>query len=675
MKNQLLILLLCFYATTIFSQDFKFGKVSVQELQEKVHPLDSTADASYLYKYRKTAFNYTESQGFTVVTEIHERIKIYTKAGFEKATQSIKYYKPDSGSKEKVIAISGYTFNLEKGRVKKEKLAKKNIFDEKTSKFRSVKKITMPSIKVGSVIDLKYKIVSPYFDIKDLEFQHDVPVKNLEFIVEIPEYYKFNSRPKGYYYITPIIEKGKGVITSTVKIRENNDTSYNGSSNNKTVVNKNRMEYLTTITNYNAKNIPGLKNSEPYVSSINNYKGGLKFELTAIQYPNSMPKYYSTTWPDVARRIYDSSNFGEELKRTSYFKNDLKTILSKATTPSQKIASIFNFVKMKVKWNGYYGLYSDIGVRKAYREGAGNTADINLMLIAMLNEAGIEANPVLVSTRDHGVPFFPTIDGFNYVIAAVNLPTGYILLDATEFYSMPNVLPLRALNWKGRLIKKDKTSSWLELTSKAHSVEDNFMSIKINEDFTVNGRLRTTYKNLDAINFRSSNNHLKEDGVITSLEDRFGVEIEDYKVVNKAAIYKPVIRNISFVGEDFIEVINDKVYLSPLLFLTSRVNPFKLEDRKFPVDFGAPFKNKNSVFMQIPEGYKVESIPESSTIGIRDNLGVYGYKVVVSGNKINIISQLQINSGLITPEYYKELKEFYNLMVKKQMEKIVLVKE
>ncbi len=670
MKNQLLLLLLCFYATTIFSQDFKFGKVSVQELQEKVHPLDSTADASYLYKYRKTAFNYTESQGFTVVTEIHERIKIYTKAGFEKATQSIKYYKPDSGSKEKVIAISGYTFNLEKGRVKKEKLAKKNIFDEKTSKFRSVKKITMPSIKVGSVIDLKYKIVSPYFDIKDLEFQHDVPVKNLEFIVEIPEYYKFNSRPKGYYYITPIIEKGKGVITSTSKYRDNTP-----GTNRPAEVSKSRMEYLTTITNYNAKNIPGLKNSEPYVSSINNYKGGLKFELTAIQYPNSMPKYYSTTWPDVARRIYDSSNFGEELKRTSYFKNDLKTILSKATTPSQKIASIFNFVKMKVKWNGYYGLYSDIGVRKAYREGSGNTADINLMLIAMLNEAGIEANPVLVSTRDHGVPFFPTIDGFNYVIAAVNLPTGYILLDATEFYSMPNVLPLRALNWKGRLIKKDKTSSWLELTSKAHSVEDNFMSIKINQDFTVNGRLRTTYKNLDAINFRSSNNHLKEDGVITSLEDRFGVEIEDYKIVNKAAIYKPAIRNISFVGEDFIEVINDKVYLSPLLFLTSRVNPFKLEDRKFPVDFGAPFKNKNSVFMQIPEGYKVESIPESSTIGIRDNLGVYGYKVVVSGNKINIISQLQINSGLITPEYYKELKEFYNLMVKKQTEKIVLVKE
>lgn len=91
MKKQLLLILMCFYASITFSQEIKFGKITKQELQEKTHPLDSTADAAYLYKYRKTAFNYTESQGFTVVTEIHERIKIYTKAGFEKATQSIKY--------------------------------------------------------------------------------------------------------------------------------------------------------------------------------------------------------------------------------------------------------------------------------------------------------------------------------------------------------------------------------------------------------------------------------------------------------------------------------------------------------------------------------------------------------------------------------------------------------
>ena len=56
------------------------------------------------------------------------------------------------------------------------------------------------------------------------------------------------------------------------------------------------------------------------------------------------------------------------------------------------------------------------GTRKAYLEGEGNVADINLLLIAMLRSQGVDANPVLVSTRNNGIPLFPTRKGFNYVI-------------------------------------------------------------------------------------------------------------------------------------------------------------------------------------------------------------------------------------------------------------------
>ena len=71
----------------------------------------------------------------------------------------------------------------------------------------------------------------------------------------------------------------------------------------------------------------------------------------------------------------------------------------------------------------------------------------------MLREAGLGANPVLVSTRNHNIPLFPTLDGFNYVVSLVEFTDGNsILLDATEKYAMPNVLPYRALNWNGRKV-------------------------------------------------------------------------------------------------------------------------------------------------------------------------------------------------------------------------------
>ena len=57
---------------SLFTQNFKFGKVSKEELSEKFYPLDSTADAAYLYKYRNTYYKYKQGIGYMIITEVHE---------------------------------------------------------------------------------------------------------------------------------------------------------------------------------------------------------------------------------------------------------------------------------------------------------------------------------------------------------------------------------------------------------------------------------------------------------------------------------------------------------------------------------------------------------------------------------------------------------------------------
>jgi hypothetical protein len=69
------------------------------------------------------------------------------------------------------------------------------------------------------------------------------------------------------------------------------------------------------------------------------------------------------------------------------------------------------------------------------------------MLTAMLRYANLNANPVLVSTLIKFL-LFPNRSAFNYVIAAIEVADGLILLDATEPFSSPNILPLRVLNWE-----------------------------------------------------------------------------------------------------------------------------------------------------------------------------------------------------------------------------------
>ena len=145
-----------------------------------------------------------------------------------------------------------------------------------------------------------------------------------------------------------------------------------------------------------------------------------------------------------------------------------------ATSPAEKIVKVFKHVKQKIKWNGYYGFYPNATLKKSYNEGVGNVGAINLILTSMLRSVGLNANPVLVSTKNNGVPLFPTTKGFNYLVTAVSLEKGTILLDASERYSVPNLLPERAVNWQGRLILKNGASKWVNLSSGTHSVEDNF---------------------------------------------------------------------------------------------------------------------------------------------------------------------------------------------------------
>jgi hypothetical protein len=190
----------------------------------------------------------------------------------------------------------------------------------------------------------------------------------------------------------------------------------------------------------------------------------------------------------------------------------------------------------------------------------------------------------------------------------------------------------------------------------------------------VNGFIRTKFDNLNALSFRKGNNHIKDEELRTKYEENNNIEIEDFKIVNQEILNKPIIRNVKFSSEDLVEAIGNKLYIEPSLFLTKRINPFKLVERKFPVDFATIWKDINKVTIQIPKGYALETLPEPLAIALPNNMGVFKYQVMQSGNKIKTISSLEFNTSMIPPQYYNFLKDFYGKIVKKESEKIVLVK-
>ena len=650
------------------AQQIKFGKVSKEELQEKFYSLDSSANAAIIYKKRRTYYDYNQQIGWTLITKVHERIKIYNKDGYDWATKKISLYK--SGSTKEKVSIKGATFNLNGNKIEKTKLKNNDIFNEDINKNWSQSKFTMPNLNEGSVIEWEYSIRSPYIqNIDDMVFQYKIPLKHIDTQIEVPEFFVFKNQSKGYLPVN--LEKTNK--SSQILLTSKNRTGDTGGPVT-TSFSQDKVTFNSNISHCIQENIPALI-EEPYTNNIDNYITSLKFELTAYRPKDGIPKFYNTTWDNVTKTIYTSSNFGEQLKKSSHFKEDLTNIINNSASQNEKIIKIYQFVKGKIKWNNFRGKYTDKGVKKAYKEGLGNAAEINLTLVAMLREAGIKSNPILVSTRDNGIPLFPTTQGFNYVIAGVELSNGALLLDATERHAPPNVLPLRALNWQGRIIRKDGSSAQIDLSPKKYSSKKVYLNIKLDEEAFVTGSCRAMFSELMALNYRNNYNKVNNQDLIGKLEKENGnIEISELKVSNEDDISKALAHTFSFESDNQVEIIGDKMYFSPLFFLTEKQNPFKLENRTYPVDFGAPFEEKYTISINIPEGYKVESKPENVGLGLPEQMGSFKFATILKGNKLQVLASTKINSPVISPMYYASLKEFYKKLVDKQLEKVVLSK-
>jgi hypothetical protein len=666
-NKRIITLFLIVFVLQTNAQEFKLGKVSVAELEEKVHPNDPAAAAAILFKKGEVQFNYTQGIGFEMVTVVKTRVKIYKKEGYDWANQAVQYY-VGGNSNDKVSFSDAITFNLVEGKIEKTKLKSEGEFDENINKYWGRKKIAMPNVKEGSVIEYEYTIRSPRIsELKEWFFQTSIPVNHSEFITYIPEYFVYNQNAKGFIFPKITVEKGQKSIILSNKGRSTSSTT-------STSYTQDKIDYLENKTSYLSKNLPAMKD-EVYVNNVDNYTASISHELSMTKYPNSSPEIYATDWESVTKKIYENEDFGNELNKTGYFEDDISALIKGLTSQDEKIAAILNFVKTNVKWNDYMGYSCNDGVKKAYKDKKGNVAEINLMLTAMLRYAGLAANPVLVSTRSNGIPLFPSRTGFNYVISAVETQNGLVLLDATEKYSTLNTLPLRDLNWSGRLIRKDGTSTAVDLMPITLSKENSMINIVLGSDGVIDGKIRRQLTDHEALYFRQKNMVTSKDSYLESLENKNNnIEINDYVRDNEFDLSKPIVESYSFKDSKTVEVINDKIYISPLIFLTSKENPFRQEVREYPVDFGYPTENKYNINIVIPEGYVVEYLPKAMNIATGENVGTFRYIIVNEGNKIQVSITENINVAILPADFYGVIKDFFQQMIDKQNEKIILRK-
>ena len=119
---------------------------------------------------------------------------------------------------------------------------------------------------------------------------------------------------------------------------------------------------------------------------------------------------------------------------------------------------------------------------------------------------------------------------------------------------------------------------------------------------------------------------------------------------------------------------DDFIYFSPSIYNSFEENPFKLEERVYPVEIPYPFTEQFVFNLDLPEGYVVEELPEPTRVVLPNKGGSFLYMVKQNGQRLQIIRKIKVSQLEFTPEEYTAIKTFFDLIVAKNEAQIVLKK-
>lgn len=628
------------------SQDFSYGKISKEDFDKGEYaPL---AEAIVLQEFGKARIEYHEIQNNLVLRfYYHTKILIKNKEGMEYANFSIPLSKNSNSKKETIEGIKGTTYNLSSdGKIEKTEVEKKDILTEKSSANLDLTKIALANVKEGSIIELRYTTVSPYlYNLESWQFQSYIPKIHSEFISEIPNICNYNVNMKGY-----------------VKLDRRSQLPYD------TKIETSTGDVRGTQTTYIAKDIPAFVR-EDYMTSAKNFMGKLTFELASFSIPFGPSQNFSRTWQDVKTQLFNDENFGKELNRTNLFKSVLPTFIKENMSTTDKANAIYQYVKSQIRWNKSYGLFSENGVKKALEQRVGNTADINFALISALRAASIDANPVILSTRDNGLPslFQATITDYNYVIAHVQIDSQTYLLDASDYHSPFGQIPLRCVNYQGKLFKGNELS-WVSLKSNLISKVSYDFTGDLDEEGNLKGQLTIMRNGYAATNKREE---IKDFNSIEEYKESVEESSTNYKILEHEI--QNLDDNTQLLTE--IQTIDFKKFASKnakdfkfIPFISGRTtkNPFNLDERSYPVDLGSNIEESFVLNIKLPSSYKISNKPKNMSLSLPNRDARYIYIIRENEGVLSVQISCTLNKPLFMPEEYLDLKEFFSQIIQSQ---------
>jgi hypothetical protein len=634
------------YSSAAQKLSVTFGSVPRSEVEMKEYPLDPTASAVIL---SDEGYARMEEGGdaFQIVMERNVRIKILNKKGYDYANIELPY-----GASDRIVNIKASTYNIVKDNVVETKVTKSEIIRNKSNKYSRSILIAFPNVAEGSVIEYQYRYITEFIhEFIPWDFQSEIPVKYSKFTAEYVNFFNYRSFIRG----------------NASKISRTNES-----------FNIRFIGYVTTgtIQKWVGVNIPAFK-EEPYITSPEDFITRVDFELIGVSFPRTGYNTLTPSYNDLAKKLLDNQNFGQVLRFTDFLKKHTERVIDGATSDEDRLARIHKFVSNHMLFNGNEGIFSSSSLRKAFFKEKGSVFEINMILIAMLRQAGLHAEPVIFSTRSNGAlhPYIAMLQKFNYVAAQVVIGGKVYIVDATEPLLAYNILPFDCLNGKGWLISQIDPK-WVSLSNNETDISNSIINMEIDENGTLMGSVYSNFIGYVAFSKRKRVKLKSQQGYLDKIKlNNPNWTIENFALSNVEETAQPLIESYNIQIEHIGQTTsNDLIILNPNMLQYDYENPFSNEERTFPIDFGNRILEVFSINIIIPKGYEVEEFPQKIALKLPENGGSYIFNCEIRENTVIVQSKLSISKTKFNTDDYILLREFFAQIINKQNELLVLKK-
>lgn len=726
MKNHILFLLLitpCF----LFAQSapIKWKDIPLDDLKMTEYTMAPEASAVVLCDYGQMYFDINPNgQHLFLFIERHVRIKILNKKGLKQASIKIPFHdiKCEKFNKENNIMISARAYNLsKKGEIQSTRLKRKNILFKDSTNCYTIAEFTIPDVKVGSVFEYKYKI--PTLEMiypKSWFFQTDIPIIYSEFRMRVPNDFQYIISPVNIraFDINEQSNYTKNIpIAVTKYYKSKHGNVYN-------VKEEEWVDISGKSFRLVKKNIPAF-NCNQFLDKPEDQKQRLNIHLAKIirntfseywdqltyslmittddyydtktpeqrrmlTYPSAYNIYTLPDWEGFSKNMLKSSRFGMPL--TLYWKHKyvLDSIIKGISTDKEKMIAIYDYIRKEIKWNGVYDIYANrvfsptIGkmytkitrkavneksLRRPFENKIGTSSEINFILIYLLNKAGIESDPVLISTRKNGRidKNFPDAAQFNHIVAHVNLNGEPLFLDATDSLRPYNLLKKNTIGVQGFLIRK-KDPGWVTLKNKQINNTKEKLNIVIDEKGKLTGNIEKEVSGYETLALKAGHKNIVENILQSEFKEYrlsnielSGTQNEDEALNIKADFKKDTESNVVRIKSSFSCRYDAEMF-------------DECYNRAYPVQLDYPFTKNYELNIKIPDGYVAE-YPQNEHWEIYGNNAEFNYMINLQDNDLQLKIKLAIKTNEFPAHEYGKLAEFFDKVNDKLLEKITINKK